>query len=87
MNIRTQVKTQSHTATPFAATRIADNVLDLIGQTPMVRLPRYLDREDVNLVAKVEALNPGGSAKDRPARHMIERALAGRSTQARRYGG
>ncbi|WPZ27534.1 2,3-diaminopropionate biosynthesis protein SbnA (plasmid) [Sulfitobacter pontiacus] len=76
MNIRTQVKTHSHTATPFAATRIADNVLDLIGQTPMVRLPRYLDREDVNLVAKVEALNPGGSAKDRPARHMIERALA-----------
>ncbi|MFU1608459.1 pyridoxal-phosphate dependent enzyme [Sulfitobacter pontiacus] len=72
MNIRTQVKTHSHA---FAATRIADNVLDLIGQTPMVRLPRYLDREDVNLVAKVEALNPGGSART-TARHMIERALA-----------
>ncbi len=56
--------------------RIAHNVLDLVGQTPMVRLHRYLDLTDVNLIAKVEALNPGGSAKDRPARYMIERALA-----------
>ncbi|MEQ3634780.1 MAG: 2,3-diaminopropionate biosynthesis protein SbnA [Thalassolituus sp.] len=56
--------------------QIADNVLGLIGNTPMVRLSRYLDQEDVNLIAKIEALNPGGSAKDRPARHMIECALA-----------
>lgn len=55
---------------------IADDVLDLVGQTPMVRLKRYLDVADVNLIAKVEALNPGGSAKDRPARYMIESALA-----------
>lgn len=58
------------------APRIADDVLDLIGQTPMVRLSRYLDETDVDLIVKVEALNPGGSAKDRPARYMIERALA-----------
>mgnify|MGYP005988072545 CR=1 FL=1 len=56
--------------------RVADNVLDLVGQTPMVRLGRYLDARGVNLIAKVEALNPGGSAKDRPARYMIEQALA-----------
>jgi len=59
-----------------SAPRIAENVLGLVGQTPMVRLHHYLDVPDVNLIAKVEALNPGGSAKDRPARHMIERALA-----------
>lgn len=64
----------SHAGIP--APRIADNVLDLVGQTPMVRLDRYLDVPDVALIAKVEALNPGGSAKDRPARYMIERALA-----------
>ncbi|MDU9006783.1 2,3-diaminopropionate biosynthesis protein SbnA [Sedimentitalea todarodis] len=58
------------------APRIAGNLLDLVGQTPMVQLDRYLDIADVNLIAKVEALNPGGSAKDRPARYMIEQALA-----------
>lgn len=62
--------------------RIAENVLGLVGETPLLRLHRYLDAPDVNLIAKVEALNPGGSAKDRPARHMIERALAdGRLTE------
>ncbi|UWQ49091.1 2,3-diaminopropionate biosynthesis protein SbnA [Leisingera caerulea] len=71
MNIKSKFDT-THASGP----RIADNLLDLIGQTPMVRLPRYLDKPEVNLLAKVEALNPGGSAKDRPARHMIERALA-----------
>ncbi|MCX7567705.1 2,3-diaminopropionate biosynthesis protein SbnA [Sulfitobacter sp. F26169L] len=64
----------SDTNNPFA--RIADDVLDLVGQTPMVRLNRYLDVPDVNLIAKVESMNPGGSAKDRPARFMIEQALA-----------
>lgn len=58
------------------APRVAGNLLDLVGQTPMVQLDRYLDIADVNLIAKVEALNPGGSAKDRPARYMIEQALA-----------
>jgi N-(2-amino-2-carboxyethyl)-L-glutamate synthase len=70
MNVRT------HVGIAAVAPRIADNVLELIGQTPMVRLHRYLDEVGVNLIAKVEALNPGGSAKDRPARYMIERALA-----------
>lgn len=60
---------------PAPDTRIAKNVLDLIGSTPLLHLSRYLDRDDVTLLAKVEALNPGGSAKDRPAQHMIEEAL------------
>ena len=51
-------------------------VVDLIGHTPLVQLMRYLGREDIALFAKLEAANPGGSAKDRPARHMVEQALA-----------
>ncbi|WP_099827099.1 2,3-diaminopropionate biosynthesis protein SbnA [Oceaniglobus indicus] len=72
MNVRTSVDFSRADPAP----RIADNMLDLVGQTPLVRLQGYLDEAAVNLLAKVEAMNPGGSAKDRPARHMIERALA-----------
>lgn len=50
-------------------------VLDAIGDTPLVGLHRYLDRNDVHVWAKLEAANPGGSAKDRPAARMIRDAL------------
>lgn len=50
-------------------------VLDAVGSTPLIRLRRYLGTDDVQLYAKLEAFNPGGSAKDRPARAMIEDAL------------
>ena len=53
-----------------------DGVLAAIGDTPLVRLRRYLHRPDVDVWAKLEASNPGGSAKDRPAARMIEDALA-----------
>jgi len=56
--------------------RVADGILDAIGNTPLVRLRRYLDGDQVELIVKVEAANPGGSAKDRPARMMIEAAIA-----------
>jgi len=59
-----------------ALSEIADSVVGLIGDTPMMRLGRYLERDDIDLYAKLEAFNPGGSAKDRPARHMVEQALA-----------
>ncbi len=52
-----------------------DGVLATIGDTPMVALHRYLDRPDVEVWAKLEAFNPGGSAKDRPAARMISDAL------------
>ena len=48
---------------------------EIIGNTPILSLDNYLDRSDVELCIKLEALNPGGSAKDRPARQMIEEAL------------
>jgi len=55
---------------------IADSIIDLIGNTPMVRLPRVAGHLQCQLVAKVEGANPGGSSKDRPALAMIDAAEA-----------
>lgn len=51
-----------------------ENVVDAVGNTPLVRLGRVERDEGVDalLLAKVEYLNPGGSVKDRPAAKMIE---------------
>jgi cysteine synthase A len=54
--------------------RIADSVLDLIGNTPLVRLGRIARAGSATILAKVESQNPGGSVKDRIARSMIEDA-------------
>ena len=50
-----------------------DNILDTIGNTPLVRL-QHLAPEGINLYVKVEAFNPMGSIKDRMARAVIEAA-------------
>src|SRR5262249_27472443 len=54
--------------------RIAESVLDLIGNTPLVRLTRISPAGSATILAKVESQNPGGSVKDRIARSMIEDA-------------
>ena len=55
-----------------------DSMLDLVGNTPLVRLHRVLDREPGDdgplVLAKIEYLNPGGSVKDRIAVRMVEAA-------------
>ena len=53
---------------------IADSLLDLVGNTPLVRLGRVGRDLRCDLVAKVELFNPGGSVKDRPAIAMIDDA-------------
>jgi cysteine synthase len=53
---------------------IYQNVTELIGRTPMVRLARYAENLPVRLLAKLEAANPGGSVKDRIAAAMIDDA-------------
>jgi cysteine synthase len=53
---------------------IQTNVIDLVGRTPVVKLMRVAPMADVELFAKVEALNPGGSVKDRIGVSMIEAA-------------
>jgi cysteine synthase A len=54
--------------------KIAESVLDLVGNTPLVRLNRVLPPNSARVLAKMESLNPGGSVKDRIAVSMIERA-------------
>jgi cystathionine beta-synthase len=53
---------------------IADSLLELVGNTPLVRLGRVGRELECDLVAKLEMLNPGGSVKDRPAIAMIDEA-------------
>jgi cysteine synthase B len=51
-----------------------DSLLDSLGRTPLVGLPRLSPSEDVRIWAKLEDRNPTGSVKDRPAFYMIEKA-------------
>ncbi|MBU2497484.1 MAG: cysteine--tRNA ligase [Proteobacteria bacterium] len=50
------------------------NILDQIGKTPLVPIRRLCPNKGVEILAKLESFNPGGSVKDRPALTMIEYA-------------
>ncbi len=52
----------------------ATSLLDLIGKTPLVELPRLSPKPDVRIYAKLEAQNPTGSIKDRVAKAMLDDA-------------
>lgn len=54
--------------------QVFDNVLQLIGNTPLIKLNRMTADYDGEFYAKVEAFNPGHSSKDRIALHIIEEA-------------
>ncbi|MBB4914603.1 PLP-dependent cysteine synthase family protein [Streptosporangium saharense] len=51
-----------------------DSLIDSVGRTPLVGLPRLSPSQDVRIWAKLEDRNPTGSIKDRPALWMIEQA-------------
>jgi cysteine synthase B len=71
-------------ASTSASTRAASSVLDLIGKTPLIRLQRFeAQTRGVELYAKAEWQNPGGSVKDRAAARMI---LDGEASGALRPG-
>jgi len=55
---------------------VVDSIVELIGQTPLVRLRHVTEGIACPVYAKVEYFNPGGSVKDRIATRMIERAEA-----------
>src|SRR5881296_1890260 len=59
-----------------ATVRYYDNVVELIGDTPLVRLRNVTAGIGATVLAKVEYFNPGGSVKDRIAVRMIEAAEA-----------
>src|SRR3984885_11054094 len=60
------------TAAATSALRIADDITQLVGSTPMLRLGRIAPPSTAaSLFAKLEFLNPGGSIKDRAALGMI----------------
>jgi len=55
-------------------TKISSSLLELVGDTPLVELPRLSPKPEVRLFAKLEGQNPTGSIKDRVAVAMVEAA-------------
>lgn len=53
---------------------IAENILELIGNTPLVKLNKIVPPDSAQVLAKIESFNPGGSVKDRICLAMIEDA-------------
>jgi len=54
--------------------RVADDITQLVGETPMLQLKRLVPSGSADVFAKLEYLNPGGSVKDRAAIGIIQRA-------------
>jgi len=54
--------------------RVADDITQLVGETPMLQLKRMVPAGSADVFAKLEYLNPGGSVKDRAAIGIIRRA-------------
>jgi cysteine synthase len=59
------------TETPIGALRVAEDITELMGSTPMLHLHRISPLGAADIYAKLEFLNPGGSVKDRAALGMI----------------
>ena len=53
---------------------ICESILDLVGDTPLVRLNNIVEPGMATVLAKMENLNPTGSVKDRMAINMVKRA-------------
>jgi cystathionine beta-synthase len=56
--------------------KYVDSLMDLVGDTPLLRLHRVTDDARPTVLAKIEYMNPGGSVKDRIAKRMVEAAEA-----------
>jgi len=65
----------------MSRTATAASLLDLVGNTPLVELPRLSPKAEVKLYAKLEGQNPTGSIKDRVALAMVEAADLQRGEQ------
>jgi len=58
----------------LSALRVAEEITELVGQTPVLHLRKIVPPDAADVYAKLEYLNPGGSIKDRAALGMIQRA-------------
>ena len=56
--------------------KVSNNILETIGNTPLVRLNKVTKEVEATVLAKVEYFNPGSSVKDRMAVKMVEDAEA-----------
>src|SRR5437868_7163908 len=68
-----------HSVAPRAKARfmqVFDNVLDLIGNTPLIKLRRASEATGCEILGKAEFMNPGQSVKDRAALFIIKDAIA-----------
>jgi cysteine synthase len=63
-------------ATTISRLRVADDITELVGETPMLQFTRLVPAGAADVFAKLEYLNPGGSVKDRAAIGIIKRAEA-----------
>lgn len=54
--------------------KVVDNITELIGETPVVKLQNLNDKNGADVYVKLEYFNPSGSVKDRPALNMIKKA-------------
>lgn len=61
--------------TAVVAHLMSNSIVDCVGNTPLVSLKRLFDGAGIEVLAKLELMNPGGSMKDRPAKYIIERGL------------
>ncbi|MEQ6360156.1 cysteine synthase A [Thermoanaerobacter thermohydrosulfuricus] len=59
---------------PEREDKIYENITQLIGNTPIVRLNKIVPKDAAEVIVKLESFNPGGSVKDRIALNMIKRA-------------
>src|SRR5438094_3504321 len=57
-----------------ARLRVAEDITQLVGDTPILQLKRIVPSDSAEIYAKLEYLNPGGSVKDRAAIGIIQRA-------------
>jgi cysteine synthase A len=65
------MSTETMTKTRMPGLRVAEDITELMGQTPMLHLRRIVTVGMADIYAKLEFLNPGGSVKDRAALGMI----------------
>ncbi|MDF2922535.1 MAG: hypothetical protein K0R57_1449 [Paenibacillaceae bacterium] len=69
-----EAETRTAAVAEVAYGELTGGILGTIGHTPLVELDRLFAGSNLKVYAKLELLNPGGSAKDRPALRMIQEA-------------